>query len=77
VPKLKTNFALAIIQKYGNRYWDNDTAQKALDEYIDALQKQGDYKNVLIAKKKKTSTPLYIQTFLYNSDLSREGLAVI
>lgn len=75
--KFKTNFALNIIQKYGNQRWDIDTAQKALDEYIDALQKQGDIKNVLIAKQKKVSTPLRIQTFLYNSDLSREGLAVL
>jgi len=77
VPKLKTNLALDIIQKYGNHRWNNDTAQKALDEYIDALQKQGDIKTVYEAEKKRASTPLNIQTFLYYSDLSREGLAVI
>ena len=77
MPKLKTNLALDIIQKYGNSRWDNNTAQKALDDYISALQEQGDIKSVYLAEKKRTSTPLNIQSFLYNSDLSREGLSVI
>lgn len=77
MPKLKTNLALNIIQKYGNSRWDNNIAQKALDDYINALQEQGDIKSVYLAEKKRTSTPLNIQSFLYNSDLSREGLSVI
>jgi len=77
MPKPQTNIALDVIQKYGNQNWDKDTAQKALDDYIDALKRQGDDKSVLTAEKKRTSSPTNIQYYIYNGTLKREGLAVI
>jgi hypothetical protein len=77
MPKPQTNIALDVIQKYGNQNWDKDTAQKALDDYIDALKKQGDDKSVLSAEKKRTSSPANIQYYIYNGTLKREGLAII